>query len=360
MATDDAQIIPPNTLVTLARAEIDQQIATARAYPRDMKRAATNIHFLATIDEETAAECMYALPRGGKPITGPSIRLAEIIISQWGNSRSVARVVEVNRQEKYLEAEGIFHDLETNTATNARVRRRISNSRGQIYNDDMITTTGNAACSIAKRNAILGGIPKAVWRSAYDAALLRTAGDVKVLAETRSKAVAAFAAFGVTPERVAASIGYKSIDEITHKDIPTLRGMHAAIKSGEETVESMFPMAAVSADKTDGEPAKATAHKGPPPPPPAKKPDTVVTVAAENVDQTNESDEGEPDKQPDIDDRDIILRDLLKAVSQAKVERDLNNLLSDCEEDISNLTPPQKQALDQIVSSKRKTITVAP
>jgi len=105
--------------------------------------------------------------------------------------------------------------------------------------------------------------------------------------------------------------------------------------------------------------AKAIAARRPPPPPPVKKPDAVVAVAAENVDQTNVSDDGEPDKQPDIDGRDIILRDLLKAVSQAKVERDLNNLLSDCEEDISNLTPPQKQALDQIVSSKRKTITVA-
>ena len=78
--------------VTLARAEIDQQIATARALPRSIERAIKNIVTLSTLDEETAAECIYALPRGGKTIRGPSIRFAEIVASQWGNARVGSRV----------------------------------------------------------------------------------------------------------------------------------------------------------------------------------------------------------------------------------------------------------------------------
>ncbi len=240
--------------IGLTKAEIDQQIATAHAYPRSISKAKQNVLSLVTMDEQSAEECNYALPRGGKPITGPSIRLAEIIAGQWGNCRIGARVVHVDRAEKYVEAEGIFHDLETNAATTARVRRRIVDRNGRLYNDDMIIVTGNAACSIAKRNAILAAVPKAVWRQAYDAALATIKGDVKTLTERRDKALKAFAAFGVKPEQLFASMEIGGLDDITLDHIALMTGMHAALKSGEETVESMFGGSA----KPDG----AAASKG--------------------------------------------------------------------------------------------------
>lgn len=227
--------------VNLARAEIDQQIATARAMPRSLKHAVDNILTLATLDAESAEECVYALPRGGKPIKGPSVRLAEIIASQWGNCRVGARVVHVDRFEKFVEAEGVFHDLETNTATTARVRRRISDKNGRVFNDDMIVVTGNAACAIAKRNAILGAVPKAVWRKSYQAVESVIAGDVKTLVERREKAMKAFAAFGVKPDQVLAAIAVAGLEEIGIDHLTTLMGMHSALKSGEATVEEMFP-----------------------------------------------------------------------------------------------------------------------
>lgn len=226
--------------IGLSRAEIDQQISTAKNYPRSANRAVQAILSLVTIDEEAAEECTYALPRGGKPITGPSIRMAEIVAGQWGNCRIGARVVHIDRAEKYVEAEGVFHDLETNTATTARVRRRIVDKYGKLYSDDMIIVTGNAACSIAKRNAILGGVPKAVWRKAYDAAIDVVKGDQKTLSERRETVFKAFAAFGVKPEQLFAALGIAGPDDITLEHIPTLTGMRAALKSGEETVESMF------------------------------------------------------------------------------------------------------------------------
>ncbi len=230
--------------IGLSKAEIDQQIATAKTYPRSVNRVVQAILSLVTIDEESAEECTYALPRGGKPITGPSIRLAETVSGQWGNCRVGARVVHIDRAEKYVEAEGVFHDLETNAATTARVRRRIVDRYGKLYNDDMIIVTGNAACAIAKRNAILGGVPKAVWRKAYDAAIDVVKGDVKTLSERREMVFKAFAAFGVKPEQLFAALGISGADDITLEHIPTLTGMRAALKSGEETVESMFGAAA--------------------------------------------------------------------------------------------------------------------
>lgn len=235
---------PAQSMVgALVRAEIDTQVATAHAYPRSVSRVVKNVNSLVTISEEAAQECNYALPRGGKPITGPSVRLAEIVASQWGNCRVGARVVHVDRLEKFVEAEGVFHDLETNTATTARVRRRITDKNGRIFNDDMITVTGNAACSIAKRNAILGGVPKAVWNEAYQTALRTIKGDVKTLPERRDGAFKAFAAFGVTPEQIVAKLELGGIEDITLEHLTTLIAMHRAIKDGEQTVEDYFPAA---------------------------------------------------------------------------------------------------------------------
>lgn len=227
--------------VSLARAEIDQQVATARAMPRHIKRVANNIYSLATLDPDTAAECVYVLPRGGKQLRGPSVRLAEIIANQWGNNRVGARVVHIDRIEKWIEAEGVFHDLETNTATTARVRRRISDRSGRIFNDDMIVVTGNAACAIAKRNAILGGIPKAVWRQAYQATEAVLAGDEKPLVEVRAETLKAFAAMGVSPAQVCARVDLSDPEEITRDHVVTLRALYRAIRDGETTADDEFP-----------------------------------------------------------------------------------------------------------------------
>ena len=248
--------------VSLARAEVDQQIATARAMPRSISRSVQNITTLATLDEQSAEECIFALPRAGKAIKGPSIRLAEIVASQWGNCRVGARVVHVDRFEKYVEAEGVFHDLETNTATTSRVRRRLSTKAGKLFDEDMIVVTGNAACAIAKRNAILGGIPKAVWRKAYDAVEHVIAGDVKTLGERRDRAMKAFAAFGVKPEQIFVALSIGGLDDVSLDHIVTLTGMHSALKSGEATVEELFPKPDAQGKAPAGMSAKLDALAG--------------------------------------------------------------------------------------------------
>lgn len=242
--------LPTSLALGIARAEIDQQVTTARAFPRSIKQVTDRIFSLATLDEASAEECMYALPRGkgadAKAITGPSIRFAECVKQSYGNCRAAARVVHVDREEKYVEAEGVFHDLETNVATTARVRRRISTSKGYLFSDDMIIVTGNAACAIAMRNAIMGGVPKPLWRKAFEAVQLTIKGDLETLSERRLAAVKAFANFGVKPEQVFAAIGVAGGEDITVEHIPVLRGMFSALKNGEATVEEMFSQDAPS------------------------------------------------------------------------------------------------------------------
>lgn len=231
----------------LVAAEIDQQISTAHAYPRSITKVNRNIVGLVTLDQEFAKECTFALPRGNRPITGPSIRMAEVVFSQWGNCRGGARVVHVDRKEMFIEAEGVFHDLETNAATTKRVRRRISNAQGKLLTDDMIIVTGNAACSIAFRNAVLAGVPKMVWGPAYDTALRMIKGDVKTLPERRVAAMTAMAAFGIKPQQVYEIVGVKGEADLGLDQIVIIGGYHSALKNEEITVEELLANAAPAA-----------------------------------------------------------------------------------------------------------------
>jgi hypothetical protein len=224
--------------VGLTKAEVDQQIATAHRYPRSLQRAVGNIMSMATLDEETAEECTYALPRGNKTIEGPSARFAEIVVQCWGNCRVAARVVREERD--YIVAQAVYHDLETNSAISTEVQRRIVDSKGRRYGPDMIVVTGNAACAIARRNIILGGVPRAVWRRAYDAARQVVMGDVKTLGNRRAEALKAFVRYGIQPDKIFAILGVAGEEEITLDHLVVLRGMISALKNNEATAEEMF------------------------------------------------------------------------------------------------------------------------
>ena len=111
-----------STALALPSLGMQQLIAHARSARRDIKSVVTNITTLATLDEESASECLYALvrrrkrlnadevdsDRENKAIEGPSIRLAEIAAQCFGNCVSDAYRVRVDRTDKVVIAQGIF------------------------------------------------------------------------------------------------------------------------------------------------------------------------------------------------------------------------------------------------------------
>jgi hypothetical protein len=227
--------------VQLAMAELNQDVTTAKAFPRSVARVMRNVTELVMLDEQTAKECVYAVPRDGKTIRGPSIRLAEIIASQWGNCHCASRIVHVDKIEKYVESEGIFHDLETGLKRTARTRKSIAKRDGGLYSQDMIMTAGNAAASIGMREAILKGVPKAVWRQAFDHAGNVIRGDITTLADRRDDAMKALAGIGVTPDRIFAAVGVAGLEEIGVEELADLFAMYQGIKSKETDIDEVFP-----------------------------------------------------------------------------------------------------------------------
>lgn len=252
------------TLVqAISKAELDQQIATARAYPRSLKRFMDECLQMATLNDQIAGECIYALPRDGKTIEGPSVRLAEIVVSAWGNCRAGTRVVDEGRE--FITAQGVFHDLERNSAITCEVKRRITNRRGDRFSADMIAVTGNAASSIALRNAVFKGVPKAFWSNIYEASRKVIAGDSKTLANRRADALAYLQKLGATQEMVLGLLGAKGPEEITLDHLVTLRGIANSIRDSEITVEEAFAPKDTAQTQPTGsrtEQAKAALKKG--------------------------------------------------------------------------------------------------
>lgn len=224
--------------VTLVSAEIDLQIATAKRFPRSMEGFRKSAMAMATLNESVAQQCLYALPRDGKTIEGPSARLAEILVAAWGNCRAAARIVAEERE--FIVAQGVFLDLETNAATTKEVRRRIVDKYGKRFSLDMVGVTGNAASSIALRNAILGGIPRALWADVYENARRVVIGDVKTLAERRHNAVEAFKPFGIVEAQICQAIGIAGRNDIGPDQLVQLAGWLNAIKDGEVDPEEIF------------------------------------------------------------------------------------------------------------------------
>lgn len=238
-ATVSGELVQHDSMAAvLSRAEIDQQVATAKSYPRSVKRFLAEALDLATMTEQVAEDCMYALPRDGKTIEGPSARFAEIIASSWGNCRAGGRIVAEDGE--FITAQGVFHDLEKNTAITYEVQRRITDRNGRRYKPDMIGVTGNAAASIALRNAVLKGVPKAIWQQVYDAARKCAIGDVKSLVSRRDRALEHFGKMGIQPDRICAVLGVDGVEDIGLEELAKLTGIKTSLKDGDTTLEQVF------------------------------------------------------------------------------------------------------------------------
>lgn len=226
------------TVAMLNKGEIDMQIATAHKYPRSIKRFRDEALAMVTLNENIAQECIYSLPRDGKNIEGPSARFAEVVASAWGNSRAGARIV--SDQGEFVTAQGVFHDLERNVAITYEVQRRIVDKNGRRFKPDMIGVTANAACSIALRNSILKGVPKAFWSDMYESARKTAIGDVQTLANRRSRALGVLQKMGVQPASVFAFLKIEGEQDLTLDHLATLFGITTAIKDGDTTPEQAF------------------------------------------------------------------------------------------------------------------------
>jgi hypothetical protein len=252
------EIIDNSLIYNQDRAVIDTMVATAKVYPRDIVKATKNAIDIVTIDKETAATCSYAVPRGGKVITGVTVHMAKVLAQTWGNMRIEAKVISI--EQKHITSQAIAFDLENNVAIKVEVKRSIMTRTGRM-NDDMITVTGNAANAISLRNAILAVIPRAITDKVYNAAKDKITGDLVDEAKFLKRRSQIFEGFEKNYKKTSADvlslIGKASIDNITKDDLVILIGIAQAIKDGDTTVDEAFEKAKEPKEKKSGQEKKA-------------------------------------------------------------------------------------------------------
>jgi hypothetical protein len=225
-------------LYLLTKAEIDSSIATAKAFPRSIKKFMDKTLSIATISENVAASCTYALPRAGGSLSGPSIRLAEIVASSYTNIRYGGRVIA--NDGKMITAQGICIDLENNTNCTVEVSRKITDKTGKTFTLDMQVVTGNAAIAIAIRNAIFKVIPSALIGEIYEHIQTVARGTAETLVVRRNKAVDYFRGLKVTDKQICAALEIQKIEDIDLDKLFILTGFKESIRNGDGTVESIF------------------------------------------------------------------------------------------------------------------------
>ncbi len=249
----------------IARAEIDTMIATAKAYPRDVTQSIANAVALATMSEEVAASCFYALPRKDKDgnkveVKGASVRLAEIMASSWGNLHAATRIIEV--AEKHITTEGVAWDLQSNVRVTMPDKVGIwfgekSGKGGFRANNDMQVMLTKASCSKAFRNAVFRVIPKAFVDSVLAAAQQKAIGDSKTVSSRVKTVVDRLVKMGINQAEMLEYFGYTKIDDITADDLATLIGIGTALKEGIIKPEDVFKTEKMQEDKVSAKEALA-------------------------------------------------------------------------------------------------------
>jgi len=238
---DAIEVEAGGVLATISKAEIDLQISTAKQFPRSLDKFQRDALTLATVDEETARSCYYVVPRDGGNVEGPSVRLAEIAASCWGNMHAGSRVVDID--ERYVTGQALAWDLEKNVRIGVEVKRRITTKYGKRYSDDMIVTTANAAMSIAFRNAVFKVVPRGIYKRVLDEAKKVSLGKGMTMPQRQERALKVMGELGISDKEILKVCKRRTVGDLDVDDLITLNGYYTAIKDGDTTWQEIFAQA---------------------------------------------------------------------------------------------------------------------
>lgn len=231
-----------------AVAEVQAQYVIAKKFPRDEN--ASFMRIIKACERPFLAEqAMYAYPRGGQLVTGPSIRLAEAMAQAWGNIDCGIR--EVSQSDGMSVAEAYAIDLETNTRIaktfhvphsrdTKQGKKRLTDSR-DIY--ELVANQGSRRL----RACILGVIPGDVIDAAVAQCGKTLESSEVPMADQIRNVVKAFDELGVKAEHIEKRLGHK-LDVTIPQEIVTLRGIYKSIKDGMADRSQFFDIASVAGE----------------------------------------------------------------------------------------------------------------
>jgi len=223
-----------------AIAEVQSAYIIAKKYPRNQHESYMNM-MDACKRPLLAEQSMYAYPRGGQLITGPSIRLAEAMAQYWGNLDCGVR--EVSQSNGVSVAEAYAIDLQTNTRVVKvfHVKHERHSRKGVTKLKDPRDIYELVANQGARRlrACILAIIPGDVTEAAVNQCKTTLeSSDVPIADQVRNM-VSAFDILGVKIDHLEKRLGH-NLDAIIPAEIVTLKSIYKSIKDGMAKRDDFF------------------------------------------------------------------------------------------------------------------------
>jgi hypothetical protein len=238
------EVLMPSAVEALNKSEIESQIEVAKRYPRSMHHFKEAAVAIATLDEDTAAACIYRRPvgrEGGqqKFAEGMSIRMAEIVGACYGNLRVYATLL--SQTERQVVARGMAIDLQNNFASSSEVVEVTVTQDGRPYSERQRAVIAKAAMAKARRDATFQVVPKALAKPIEQAVRKLLSGDQKSLEQRRQSVYAWIKTLGIDEKRVWDALGVGGVEDVGLKELEDLTGVRTAIKDNEVTIDEAFP-----------------------------------------------------------------------------------------------------------------------
>lgn len=224
-----------------AIAEAQGKLVIAKRFPRDQAAAFQNV-MDACSRPGFAEEALYAYPRAGQTVTGPSIRMAEELARCWGNIDYGLR--ELSRRDGESEYDAYAWDMQTNTISSQKFTvRHIRDKQGggkALTDERDIYEIGANMGARRMRARILAIMPGDLVDAAVARVRETLAGkSEKPLADRIRDLVAAFAKLDVPVTLIEKRTGKKT-DELTGEDLIDLRGIYKSLRDGMTAPSAWF------------------------------------------------------------------------------------------------------------------------
>jgi len=224
--------------------EIQAAMTIAKKFPRDEIDACNRIR-KSCQRKSLAEKAEYSYPRGGKRVTGASIRLAESVAQHWGNIDY--GLVELSRNYGSSEMMAYAWDLETNTRrtqvfTVQHIREKKGGNTKLTDPRDIYEMTSNLGARRV-RACILAVIPGDVVEDAVNTCHETLKGSHKdPLIDRAKKMVAVFDdEFSVKKEMIEEYFGY-NLEALSEIDYAELISIYNSLKDGMSKRSDWFKM----------------------------------------------------------------------------------------------------------------------
>lgn len=223
-----------------AIAEVQAALVIAKQFPRNPIEAYDRV-MNACQRPGLAQSAVYSYARGGTSVTGPSIRLAEMLAQNWGNIQYGIRELSSENGESTVEA--FAWDVETNTRQTKvfqvpHMRYTRNGSKKLTDPRDIYELVANNGAR-RLRACILGVIPGDVVDAAVDQCEKTIHANADTSPEGVQKLVKAFEQFGVTKDDIEGFI-QRRLEAITPANVVSLRKIFTSLRDGMSSAKDWF------------------------------------------------------------------------------------------------------------------------